>query len=321
MRLYNYELEQHLLSGILKNPDIFFEISSFISEKDFYSEYTIVHKSIFLIIKSFIEEGKPLDEVLISEKIKSLGIKFDEGIDCLEYIQGLLLRQIGKKTTIQTAKDLKILTIKRDFCDVGSKLNESMKSTKADNYKEIIEIADEIYHNKINHYESGGSYPENVYDSMEEIIEERGENPIDDFGLQGPHQRLHEIYGSLLRPGNITVIVARSGIGKTQFCMDFCTKVSSLNENIPILHFDNGEMSFEELTMRQCAAISGVQLSLLETGRWRQAGIETVNKVRKVWKQVKNMQFYYYNCGGLSVQEMVNVLKRFIFQKLAEVTK
>lgn len=316
MRLYNYELEQHLLSGILKNPDIFFEISSFISEKDFYSEYTIVHKSIFLIIKSFIEEGKPLDEVLISEKIKSLGIKFDEGIDCLEYIQGLLLRQIGKKTTIQTAKDLKILTIKRDFCDVGSNLNESMKSTKADNYKEIIEIADEIYHNKINHYESGGSYPENVYDSMEEIIEERGENPIDDFGLQGPHQRLHEIYGSLLRPGNITVIVARSGIGKTQFCMDFCTKVSSLNENIPILHFDNGEMSFEELTMRQCAAISGVQLSLLETGRWRQAGIETVNKVRKVWKQVKNMQFYYYNCGGLSVQEMVNVLKRFYFSKV-----
>ena len=151
---------------------------------------------------------------------------------------------------------------------------------------------------------------------MEEIIEERGENPIDDFGLQGPHQRLHEIYGSLLRPGNITVIVARSGIGKTQFCMDFCTKVSALNEHVPILHFDNGEMSLEELTMRQCAALSGVQLSLLESGRWRQAGDEVINKVRKVWKKVKGMQFYYYNCGGLSTEEMVNVIKRFYYSKV-----
>ena len=316
MRLYNYELEQHLLSGLIQNPDIFFEISSFISEKDFYSEYTVVHKSIFLVVKSFIEEGKPLDEVLISEKIKLLGIKFEEGIDCLEYIQGLLMRQIGNDTIIQTAKDLKMLTVKRDICNIGSDLNDSMKSTKCDNYQGVIEIADEIYHNKINIYESGESSPQNVYDSMEEIIEDRGENPIDDFGLRGPHQRLHEIYGSLLRPGNITVIVARSGIGKTQFCMDFCTKVSSLNENIPVLHLDNGEMSFEELTMRQCAALSGVQLSLLETGRWRQAGTDVVNKVRKVWKQVKNMNFYYYNCGGLSVQEMVNVVKRFYFSKV-----
>lgn len=316
MRLYNYELEQHFLSGLIQNPDIYFEVASFVSEKDFYSEYSSVNKSIFLVVKSFIEEGKPLDEVLIAERIKLLGIKFEEGIDCLEYIQGLLMRKIGKNSIIQTAKDLKILTIKRDFCEIGKSLNQKMQSTKADTYQEIVEIADEIYHDNINFYESGESSPQNIYDSMEEIIEERGENPIDDFGLQGPHQRLHEIYGSLLRPGNITVIVARSGIGKTQFCMDFCTKVSALNEHVPILHFDNGEMSLEELTMRQCAALSGVQLSLLESGRWRQAGDEVINKVRKVWKKVKGMQFYYYNCGGLSTEEMVNVIKRFYYSKV-----
>ena len=47
------------------------------------------------------------------------------------------------------------------------------------------------------------------------------------------------MYGSLLRPGNITVIVARSGVGKTQFCIDFVTKTSEKYE-VPILHFDNG---------------------------------------------------------------------------------
>jgi replicative DNA helicase len=316
MRLYNYDLEAHLLSGLIQFPDIFFEISAFVSEKDFYSEYSSVNKSIFLITKSFIEEGKPLDEVLIAEKIKLLGIKFEEGLDCLEYIQGLVMRKIGQKSIIQTAKELKLLTVRRGICDVGKDLNKSMQSSNADSYQEIVEIADKIYHDNINVYESGEGAPQNIYETMEEIIEERGDNPIDDFGLEGPHQRLHEIYGSLLRPGNITVIVARSGIGKTQFCMDFCTKVSAMNDHVPVLHFDNGEMSLEELTMRQCAALSGVQLSLLETGRWRQAGDEVVNKIRKVWKTIKSMQFYYYNCGGLSTEEMVNVIKRFYYSKV-----
>ena len=78
---------------------------------------------------------------------------------------------------------------------------------------------------------------------------------------------------------HITVVVARAGVGKTQFCMDFCTKVSSINNNVPILHFDNGEMSKEELIVRQCSALSGVPMHLLETGRWRQAGQEIVDKV------------------------------------------
>ena len=75
-------------------------------------------------------------------------------------------------------------------------------------------------------------------------------------------------------------------------------------------------MSIEELTMRQCAAISGVQLNLLESGRWRNAGDDVVRKVRAVWKKLKGMKFYYYNCGGMSVDEMTNTVKRFYYSKV-----
>lgn len=316
MSLYNYEIEQHFLAGIYQHPDWFFEVSQFISDKDFYNEYSLVNQTIFSFFKNCLEKGESIDAVLISERIKSLGITFEEGIDCLEYLQSLSLRTVTKKSTIDSAKELKKLTIRREICDVGKSLISEMKSSTNSSYQEIIDKCDIIYNKRINSYESNTSSPQNIYDTMEEIIEERGNNPVDDFGLAGPHQRLHEIYGSLLRPGNISVIVARSGIGKTQFCMDFCTKVSSNNNHVPILHFDNGEMSYEELTMRQCAALSGVQLSLLESGRWRQAGDETVNKIRSTWKKLKGMQFHYFNCGGMSVDEMINVVKRFYFSKV-----
>lgn len=316
MRLYNYELEQHLIGGLLQSPEVFYKISNFVSEKDFFSDGSSINRTLFILIKSCIEKNESVDEYLISEKVKSLGITFEEGIDCLEYLQSLLLRRCSEGSIIDTAKQLKILTLKRDISQIGSDLKSSMSRPDLINYQDIIDKADSIYNGKINFYESGSDIPENIYENMEEMIEERGENPIDDHGLEGPHQRLHEIYGSLLRPGNISVIVARSGIGKTQFCMDFCTKVSSMNNNVPILHFDNGEMSIEELTMRQCAALSGVPLNLLESGRWRNAGDEVVNKVRRVWKNLQGMKFYYYNCGGMSVDEMVNTVKRFYFSNV-----
>jgi replicative DNA helicase len=314
--IYNYELEQHLISGIIKYPDKLFEISSFISEKDFFSESSLINKSLFFVLKQAIEKGEVLDELLISEKVKSLGISFEEGIETIDYVRSLQMRQVSEKSIMETAKELKKVSIRREIAKSGMDLTKAMKSSNLDSYNDIISKADAVYNNIINFYDSGENIPENLYEGMEEFIEGRGNEPINEFGLTGPHQRLQEIYGSLLCPGNITVIVARSGIGKTQFCMDFCTKASSINENVPILHFDNGEMSKEELTLRQCAALSGVQLSLLQTGQWRHAGEDVVKKVRAVWKKIKEMKFYYFNCGGLSTDEMLTIVRKFYFSKV-----
>ena len=97
--------------------------------------------------------------------------------------------------------------------------------------------------------------------------------------------------------------------------MDFCTKVS-IAEGIPILHLDNGEMSKEELMMRQCASLSGVPLNLLETGRWREAGQKVVSKVRSVWETIKKYQFYYQNVGGMNIDGMLQLIKHFYYAKV-----
>jgi len=94
--------------------------------------------------------------------------------------------------------------------------------------------------------------------------------------------------------------------------MDYSTKVS-VKYDVPVLHFDNGEMSKEELIMRQCASLSGIPMHLLESGKWRQSGAKVVEKVRAVWPKVKNLKFYYYNVGGLDVDSMISTLKRFYY--------
>ena len=69
--IFNIELEQHLLAGIIKYPKKYFDISSFISEDDFYSEDSYVNKTLFLVIKQIIESGEQVDDLVLSQRVKS----------------------------------------------------------------------------------------------------------------------------------------------------------------------------------------------------------------------------------------------------------
>lgn len=310
------ELEQHVLAGLIRYPEIFHDIEYFIDEKDFYNQDSIVHQTIFKIVKQLSNAREPIDPVIIAERINSIGISFEDNINVSDYVQALSMRRVAQGQVISSCKELKKLTVKREICNSAKDVISSMKRINSEaSYSEIVSEADSVFNKTINVFDCGQDAPVNIYENMEAMIEELGNNPVTDFGLKGPHEKLHDLYGSLLRPGNITVITARSGVGKTQFCMDFCTKVSAAND-VPVLHFDNGEMSLEELTMRQCAALSGVPLHLCETGKWRTAGKDVCNKIRSVFPKVKNLKFYYQNVGGLSVKEMISLVKRFYYGKI-----
>ena len=314
--IYNFELEKQLLAGLLKEPDSLSEISNFIGTSDFYSKQSSLHSTIFRIIQQAIDSGDEVDEVIIAQRVNEVGLSFEDNLNPADYIKSLALRKVPKGNAIKTAKELKKYSIRREILESSQDIAKKMKNMPPEaSYRSIIETSDNIYNSRINLYEMGNDSPENIYEEMEDLIEERGNNPVTEFGMMGPHPKVNEIYGSLLRAGNITVIVARSGVGKTNFCMDYTTKVS-LKYDVPVLHFDNGEMSKEELIMRQCAALSGVSMHLLESGKWRKAGQEVVDKVRSVWPKVKSLKFYYYNVGGLDVDSMVNTLKRFYYAKV-----
>ena len=311
--IYDYEIEKQVLAALIKEPEGFIDISNFIDVSDFYSEHSNLHSTIFTIIKQSLESGEGIDETIVAQRVAAVGATFADDVVPADYIRSLALRRVPAGNLAKTSRELKKISVRRSIYLSAKKIADTMRKIPLEaSYSDIIERADAIYNKQVNLFEEGQEIPVNIYEEMEAFIEDRGENPITDFGMMGPHPKLNSIYGSLLRPGNITVIVARRGVGKTQFCMDYSTKVSAVYD-VPVLHFDNGEMSKEELVIRQCAALSGVPSHLLETGRWRQAGDEVVKKVRAVWKIVKNLKFYYYNVGGMTVDEMINTLKRFYY--------
>ncbi len=314
--MHSYPLERQLLAGLVNHPDSFINISPFVGEQDFYSEKSQVNKTIFCIIQNAINSGSKIDYVILSERIVALGISFQDNINIADYVQSLSLSKTSEDSLIDVAKEVKYLSTKREIVAVSKKMAEKVVGSKGQSFSELIESTDQIYNEVMNRYDNSSENPEDLFENMENLVEDRGNNPVEDFGLKGPHKRLHDLYGSLLRPGNITTITARSGVGKTQFCIDFCLKTSQLNGGTPILHFDNGEMSKEELMGRLCSSLSGVPLHLIETGQWRMAGKDIVDRGRAIWPQLKEYNLHYYNVAGMNVDQMVNLVKRFYYSKV-----
>jgi len=59
------------------------------------------------VLKQAVENGENIDDIVLTQRVKSLGISFEDNIEPLDYIQSLSLRKIAKDTVLSTAKELK----------------------------------------------------------------------------------------------------------------------------------------------------------------------------------------------------------------------
>lgn len=197
--LYSLEVEKQFLAGLIQYPETYSEICDFVSESDFYSEDTIVHKTIYHIIRKCIESNEKVDEIIIAQQIKEIGISFEDNIDIFDYLRSLAVRKTNKTTAISAAKEIKKYSIRRSIHASAIEVAEKMKKIAPDSsYQKIVEEADTTFNKIINIYENNEERPINIFEEMEAVIEERGNNPITEFGFMGPFPTVNKIYGSLL---------------------------------------------------------------------------------------------------------------------------
>ena len=216
MSMFSYEEEQQLLATLINHPDSFIEISSYINEEDFYRESSDINRSLFSIIKRCIESGEQIDYVMLIERAKSFNLSNQDGINIADYIQALSLRKTNPENIINLGKDLKYFSVRRKMFDCGKSICKKAQSISPDiPFQDFIESTDQIYNGTTSLYDNGANVPEDLFAGMEDLIEDRGNNPIEEFGLLGPHRRLHELYGSLLRPGNITTVAGHAPCGES----------------------------------------------------------------------------------------------------------
>ena len=313
MPIFSNQVERHVLSGLLRHPDVISEIDSFISAGDFYHD---VHQTIFCIVRESVLANEKIDNVLVSNKILNLGIASKDDIDIHEYITSLSYTPITKAAVIEASKELVKLRVRREIHDTGERIKSLTKSCSNENLDEIISKCDSIYGEKISTY-SFDDNPENVFDELEFKIEERGDNPKDDTGLSTGYSEFNRLYGGL-RDGNVYAIVSRPAQGKTTFINDLCLGAAIKNK-VPVLVLDT-EMTTEEIQFRMAAANTGVPLWYLETGNWRK-NADMTKKIRSYFKEVKKHQYFHYHVRNKNVDEVCSLIRRWHMQNVGRGNK
>jgi replicative DNA helicase len=309
-------VERHCLAGALRHPEIVGDISLHVKEDDFKLP---AHKIIFSTIIDAHQKEQPISRFIIAQKIQNAGITLNDVSssteDYLEHLSGI---QINVEGSIESFKELRKTSVRRDLYTVGANLQKAAQDGGNLSIDEIVAKFDDIYSRGMSMFEvTDGQIFEDVFEDMEEYFEERGNNPSDQFGIVGPFQRTHELYGSLLRRGNVNLVAARTGVGKTQIGQ-YCMLDAMIKYKIPILHLDMGEMSKQELQARMLSTLSKGQVApdMLEDGTWRR-NPETERLVRSLWPEVRKYMslYHYHDVSELSPDQIVSLCKRYYWSK------
>ncbi|MAF24966.1 hypothetical protein CL634_05260 [bacterium] len=307
MAIYDLRIERHVIGGLIKNPVCFPDVEQWVNEKDFYHD---VHCTIFSVMRQILTSGQKVDNVLLASKIKEMGISFKDDINIYDYIESVAFTQITPKATIESSKELLKLRIRRDIYRTAKDVANYVKTNGDKDVDSIITSCDALYNDQIRSYETSTEEPENLFSDMEELVEERGSTPEEDFGLLTPCPEFNRLYGGL-RPGNIYAIASRPGQGKTTWLNYVGLKSGEIN-NVPVLVCDT-EMSKQEVQFRMAAALSGVPVWHLETGNWRK-NPEMVVKVREVWGQIKSKTYNHIHVGNKTADQVCSLARRWYFK-------
>lgn len=313
MAIYSLEVERHVVGGIIRNPQAFPEVERFLSEKDFYND---LHSALFCLCRDILISGKQLDKVILAQKVKDSGVSFNEDINVFQYIDSISRTQINEKGLIESAKELLKIRIRRDIFSTAGSVQKYVKSCAEEDIDKIIAETDSLYNEKIKSYEFEDE-PIDLADGLEDMVEELGNNPVEESGLITPFNMFNEIYGGL-KEGNLYAIVSRPSHGKSTFLNSMAYGACQIN-GLKTLYLDT-EMNTKEQQFRLIASLSGVPLWYVETGNWRR-NEDYTTKVRNAFKKLKETGIHHIHVGNKNIDQICSLVRRWYFKHVGRGNK
>ncbi|WP_461176011.1 replicative DNA helicase [Trueperella pyogenes] len=265
------EAERSVLGGMMINKDAIADVLEVLQGEDFYRP---AHTSIYAVILDLFSRGEPADAVTVSAELQRRG-ELDR-IGGRTYIFDLVNGVPTAANTGYYAHIVREQAQLRSLIEVGTRITQLGYTTDGADVAELLNTAQSEL------FQMTESRTKNDYASFHDIvpglIEELEINASRDGAVSGLATGFHDLDGVLngLRPGQMVIVAARPGMGKTTIAMDFCRHIA-FREHKPVAFFSL-EMGRTELAMRVLAAEGEIPLSALISGDIRQNQWERISK-------------------------------------------
>jgi len=313
-KLYDAEAEKRMLAAMMNSEECLIEAINTLTAEHFYLPK---HKLIFDMITSLYRKSiNPSYFELLKEVKKHSLFKNTAEFEELKEIAEFFIGEGNIKYWIGVIKDRYRL---RNFYRFLTKNLEMVQKGREETSDLLMKAEDDLTNLVALEIDETGDMPQDLANYGLEEIEKRrkrflefnarGEYPLD--GLDTGYKLLNQCCMGY-KPGDLVILGARTGHGKTAWSMNLAATVSVLaKETEPILYL-NTEMSKQQIALRWASLLSTVEQQRIRFGNISDK--EFLN-ISNGYNQLYNSRFYSQAVPKLTPEKCVSIARKYKVQK------
>ncbi len=254
----NIEAEQSVLGAVLLENEAIAVVIEHLTADDFYKD---AHRKIFLSMLDLYEKSEPIDLITLTEQLNRKEQLEDVG--GASYLSAIVNMVPTAANTRYHSKIVKEKATLRNLITTATEI----VAASFDEERDVNELLDQAETKIFNISETAVRqtyvHIRNVVKDTIELVDKLFDKKERITGLATGFTDLDEATTGF-HPGDLIVIGARPGMGKTAFCLNIITH-AAIEENVPIAVFSL-EMTKEQIVLRMLCAEAEVDSKAVRSG-------------------------------------------------------
>ncbi len=297
------DAERSVLSAMMLSPEVLESALVELSEVDFFVD---ANRIVFAAMRTMFERGIALDPISLADYLTS-----NEQLERAGGIQSLA--RLGEDSFAIASWKHHADMLHRDatlrlMIDASAKI-ANLAANAPEDTKEVVETAEKMLLDVTNR-DIKTSYVRledamvTLYDELGRLAQQDGET----VGIQTGFPAMDRMFLGL-RAGQMIVVGARPGVGKTSFALNLAVQMAQSGATVC---FFSLEMSVEEVAQRLLSTYSMVPLQTIRSGK---IAPESWDQILSATQDLSNLDILIDDTPGTTVTEIRAKARRMLRNK------
>lgn len=297
---FSLEAEQSVLGSVLIDPESFTDIANIITHEDFYNSD---HREIYLSMQELFLQNRTIDVVTLIDILVKRGLYTtnDQGRAYIKVVAEMVPSASNVRDYARIVREKSLL---RSLITVCDEISETAYSPQ-DDVTAILDNAEQKIFNIVQGNEKKGfRHVRDVIISVYEQLRILREDPESAKGTPTGFSELDKILVGL-GPGDLVLVGARPGMGKTSFVMNIATTAAKkTKKSVAVFSL---EMSCEQLVTRMLSSEALIDSYNMRSGNLSN---DEWNKLAEAAGSLSECDILIDDTSGITVTGMKAKLRR-----------
>ena len=288
----NIEAEKSVLAACMLNPDAVDEIATKLVPENFFRP---AHQLIYAGILELNTRHIPIDQISLADRLAAEGQL--EAVGGRPYLVELANNTLALTNWKNHTEIVKRNSVLRDLVYASTNIN-ALAYDAPDDTNEVIEDAEKMLF-EVTQKRVSSSF-QNITDLLTQAFDEIDElvnNKNQMAGTPTGFTDVDKLFWGL-RGGDLLILAARPGVGKTSFALNVATNAAKAGTAVALFSL---EMGANQLVQRILCAEARVNLGQLRAGNLQEGDW---NAIMNAAATLSGLELYIDDTPGLSLLEM-----------------